>query len=110
MAFDVNGKAHRILTRLTEGEAYYQDLIEAVGFPLPLTRQHRKKLNRFIDCMIDAGLLDRDGRGFVSGDNAAEALAQLEAGQPYVAIGRPSVRYFVARDGEAAKHPSPVAA
>lgn len=87
MNFTPNGRTHRLLTRLEQGDCGFYELYQHIHDGV-WTNAHRKKLWRLIDVLLVGNLIDWDGRAYVILPAGEDELTRLEA------ESAPSVRVF----------------
>ena len=81
--FSVDGKAHRILSRLYCGPATLSEIAEVIRGPQQTLKGARGRAYQFLVSLRDEGLASTKGEvSFITGAGT-EALRDLDYGHPY---------------------------
>ena len=77
--YGANGRAHKILDRLYDGDCGVRAIYDALGYSHVLTRHDRKKFWKLVDVLLADRLLEFDGRTFHILPEGEAALHDLDA-------------------------------
>ena len=93
MGYSPHGRGHRVMERLTTGDATFKSLMMAVGILTDERDGAKRRLRRLLAAMERDNLVVDYGTSYSAGANIAAALDDLRQGDEYTPT-TPNLRVF----------------